>query len=52
MRLAHQLVDLRVRREMHDEVDLRVFDPADAAKLITPRTKGIHRLFDHAEAAR
>ena len=31
MRLAHELVHLRVRGEMDDEVDLRVLDAADAA---------------------
>src|SRR5256885_416712 len=32
MRLAHELMHLRVRGEVHDEVDLRVLDPADATR--------------------
>ena len=31
MRLPHELVHLRVRREMHDDVGRRILDPADAA---------------------
>ena len=31
VRLAHELVHLRVRGHVHDDVDLRVLDAADAA---------------------
>ena len=39
VRLAHELVHLRVGRQMHDEIRLGVLDPVDAARerCIVPR---------------